>query len=851
MLLRTLVLRPVRRRPLRFATTVAGVAAGVAAVVATISASQAAVASLREGVLEVAGRSRLEITGPGGVPDALLGRLRPLSGDAVVAPVIEETALVPALGDAVRVLGVDLVVDAQVRTLELTATGGNPLTALTQLLTGRGVLVPEALARRLALRVGDPLPLSVRARRESVVVAGIFRPKRFASAWDRVLVADIALAQEMFGREGRIDRIELVPRRGVDEGRLAAEARRLAPATATIEEPSTREASNARMVRALEFNLTALSGVSLFVGAVLVATTLATSVVQRRTVLAIARSLGATRGQLASVLLVEALAIGVLGGALGVAGGSLGARAALASVRSTVAAVVQGVPATSIRLPRWLALSGLLIGVTVAAAAAVLPLLEATRVPPVQGLSAESPTVLGRASRRRDALLAAGFLLAALGLARAPAWHDLPVAALLGSLSLLAVLLVSASPVLDALAHGAARRLIGFVAGTPARLAGAAIAAGRRRASWAAGAVGVAVALAVAIGTMVHSFRATVIEWAREGMRADVWVRPLAAATGVQVGRLDPEVVRIALRLFGPGSVDPFHTAQALMRGESVTLGAGVFAVVAHRGGVTFRDGRDSREVFAAALRHHAAVVNESFANRFGVREGQPIRLRVAGGELVRPVEGVFYDYSHQQGMVVIDRDDFLHAYPDDGPREIGLFLPKGADPTAARDRLLAALGGRFLVEALLNRQLREEVVAIFDRTFAITRALQVVAVAVAVLAILTVLFALLGERRRDLAVLRALGGSRLQVGVLVVSEAALLGLTGAASGLTVGLAIGLVLVKVVNLQSFGWTLRFLPSGPALAATALLVTLACLLAGAAPALVAARMHPSEGLREEG
>jgi len=850
-LLRTFFLRPVQRRPLRFVTTVLGVAAGVAAVVATISASQAAVASLREGVAEVAGRARLEVTAPSGVPEQLLGRLRPLSGDALVVPVIEEIALVPTLGDAVRVLGVDLLVDSQVRTLELSPQTGTPLVVAHRMLSGRGVFVPASLAGRLRLSVGDDLAISVRARRETLTVAGTFTPRRFASAWDRVLVVDIAVAQEMFGRVGRIDRIELVPRSGVSEAALAASARRLLPPEVRVEAPAERGAESSRMVRALQFNLTALSGVSLFVGAVLVATTLATSVVQRRTVLAIARSLGGSRTQLAVAVLTEALAIGTLGGALGVAGGVFGARAALGSVRSTVAAAVRGVPATAIQLSPSLALVGLLVGVLVSLAAAALPLVEALETPPVQGLASEHPAFLRRPSRRRAALLAIALLALAAALTRAPAWHDLPVAALLGSMALLGALLVSVSPVLDALARRMGGALVRGAVGTPLRLAVAALAAGRRRASWAAGAVGVAVALAVAIGTMVHSFRATVVDWANQGMRADVWVRPLAATTGVQVGRLDPEVVRTAERLFGTQVIDPFHTAQAYMGGQSVTLGAGAFAVVARRGGVTFRGQRDSREVFAAALHHHAAVINEPFANRFRVKEGDTIRLRVPGGELVRPVEAVFFDYSHQQGMVVIDRNDFLRIYPDDGPSELALFLPPGADPATARDSLLSALGGRFLVEALLNRELRAEVVRIFDRTFAITRALQAVAAAVAVLAVLTVLFALLGERRRDLALLRAVGGSRAQVAVVVVAQAALLGLTGAAGGLAVGLAIGLVLVRVVNLQSFGWTLRFLPPWPAVLATALLVTAACLVAGLAPALAAARMHPSEDLRDEG
>jgi putative ABC transport system permease protein len=350
---------------------------------------------------------------------------------------------------------------------------------------------------------------------------------------------------------------------------------------------------------------------------------------------------------------------------------------------------------------------------------------------------------------------------------------------------------------------------------------------------------------------MVHSFRATVIDWANQGMRADIWVRPLAADTGVQVGRLDPEVVRVAERLFGKDTVDPFHTAEATFHGQQVALSGGAFPVVARRGGVTFRDGRDSRAVFAAALARHAAVVGEPFATRFHVREGDTITLGVPGGTLTRRIEGVFYDYSHPQGMVVIDNADFLAVYPDDGPQDLALFLPPGTDARTARERLLAALGGRFLVEPLLNRELRAEVVAIFDRTFAITRALQAVAAAVAVLAVLTVLFALLGERRRDLALLRSLGATRGQVAGVVAGQAALLGLAGAAAGLATGLAIGLVLVKVVNVQSFGWTLRFLPDWGSMAVTAALVTAACLLSGLAPALAAARMHPGDALREEG
>jgi putative ABC transport system permease protein len=842
LLLRALLWRPLRRRPLRFLVTVAGVAIGVAAVVATVSASRAAVASLRDGVEAIAPPAVLEVTRPGGVDEAWLERLRPVAGDAVIAPVIEEIALLPALGDAVRVLGVDPLVGSVV------GGAGEPpsVAAVERVLRGGAVLLPEPLDRRLD-SPGE-VTLSVRARRVTLPVAATFRPARLAGAWASVVVVDVALAQELFGRVGRLDRIELIPRPGADATLLAERARALLPADARIERPATRGARAGRMVRALEFNLTALSGISLVVGGVLVATTLATSVVQRRSVIALLRSLGASPRQLAAALLVEAAVIGLLGGAAGVAGGVLGGRAALASMRATVAAVVAGVPPAGIALDGDVALLGIALSLVVSLAAAVLPLAEALRTPPIQNLRHERPRPLA-ANAHRAALTVAGALaLAAALLAGAPPLDDLPVAALLGSLALLGAALAVAAPLVDALA-----RLGGVLArrlGAPVRLAAAALAAGRQRSAWAAGAVGVTVALAIAVAIMVHSFRTTVVDWSEQALRSDLWLRPAAAGTGLGVGRLDPEIVTVARRLFGDEAVDPFHTREAWVDGVPVTLGAGAMAVVARRGGLPFRAGEAS-EVFLRTVRERGAVVNEPFANRFGLDVGDEVRLEAGGRAISRRITGVFYDYSRQHGMVVINLDDYFSVFPDDGPQEVGLFLPDGSDPAAARDRLTAALGGRFLVETFVNRELRREVVAVFDRTFAITVALQAVAAVVAVIAVLTVLFALVNERRRDLAVLRAVGASRAQVGALVVAEAGLLGLAGVALGIAAGVLVGVVLVKVVNVQSFGWTLRFLVPAGALGATAAVLVLACLAAGLAPAAVAARLLPQEELREEG
>lgn len=858
MILSALVLRPARRAPLRLLATVAGVAIGVASVVATVLASRAAVASLSEGVEAVAGPVALEVRRPGGVEEDVLGRLAEFGDRVLLAPVIEELAELPRLGDLVRVLGIDLLLDPGTRGVRPLGRDTGPRELPRELLAGNGVLLPAELAQELALREGDGLDLLARARRVVLSVAGTFEPERFPSAWRRVVLIDVALAQELFGRLGFLDRIEVLPRRALEGGpaldsaelaELRGELRTALGAGYEVEPPSTRRAQTARMLAALDFNLTALSGISILVAIVLVATTLATAVVQRRYELALARSLGASRAQLGLAIAVEAAAIGLLGGALGALGGWLGARAALAGVRGTVAAVVEGALPGDVRLGPGLFTLAVALGLGAGLVAALLPLREVLATPPLQGLREGRPAPLGRGGLARRAGVLGALLGGAALLARLPAVGDRPVFALAAALLLLASLAVLAVPTLALVGrlHG---DLVGQGRGPWLRVAQAALAAGRERGAWAATAVGVAVALAVSMTTMIGSFRATVVDWTRQAMRADLFLRPAPSAAGLSSGRLDPEIVAVARELFGAGSVDSYHAADTRVNGLVVALGGAELAVVAREGGVPFVDGRPPGEVYAEALARGGAIVNEPFARRFGVGRGARLRLETPAGTIEREVVGVFLDYSSHTGRVVLDRSDFLAQYPDEGPRNAAIFLRGTEQPAEARARLLGKLGGRFAVEVVDSGEIRHEILAIFDRTFAVTRALQGVALVVALLAVLTVLFALVDERRGELAVVRVLGGSRVQVHGVVLAQAGLLGLVGAAGGLLIGLLVGLVLVKIVNVQSFGWSLRFEPPWTSVLGAAAMVLPAALAAGVLPSLLAGRLSPVEVLRDD-
>jgi putative ABC transport system permease protein len=836
-MLARLWLRPLWQRPRRALATVLGVAVGVASVVATGLASRAAVASMTDDVEALAGEATLEVTRPGGLPVADMGLLAPLAAEVRVIPVVEGVALVPARGELVRLLGIDA----------LGSDGPGALSAETahRFLLGQGAVLAAGAARRLGLAAGERLALVVGARRVELEVLALFEPRRLASAFENVVLLDVALAQELLGRRELVDRLELVPRLALDEAALAARAQALLPPGTLVARASERRTEGERLVRSLAFNLTALAGVSVLVATVLVATTLATSVVQRRPMIALLRSLGASRTQLAAAVLLEAGATGLAGGVLGVGLGRAGAERIAERVHGSFATLDEDLLLGAVRLePGW-ALAGLAAGTLCALAAALLALREAWRTPPLQHLRRTPEESRPRPVRR--ALAGSALVALALLAARLPPWDGRPVGTLLASLAWLAVGLVLAGPWIDAGARFPTAWL-GLAAGTPIRLAQAALAAARARAAWAASAVGVAVALSVAMTTMVSSFRANVVDWTDQALRSDLYLRPLSNARGTSAGRIDPEAVAIARRLFGAERVDAYHESSASVDGARVLLGGADLGVAARENGVPFLDGRPSSAVFGAALARGTVLVNESFARRLGLGRGDRVRLTAARGSAEREIEGVYRDFSGHVGRVVLGREDFLALAGDEGAHNAAVFLPPSADVAAERERLRAALGTRFELEILDNRELRAEVLRLFERTFAITVALQAVAALVAALAVVLVLTALVHERARELAVVRVLGGSRLQLAGLVAGQALVLGLAGSAIGLSVGLVVGYVLVTVLNVQSFGWSLRFtLP--PAVLWSVAAVVPACLAASWIPAWLSLRLEPSATLRE--
>jgi putative ABC transport system permease protein len=377
--------------------------------------------------------------------------------------------------------------------------------------------------------------------------------------------------------------------------------------------------------------------------------------------------------------------------------------------------------------------------------------------------------------------------------------------------------------------------------GIEARLAMANVSGAVPRLSISVAALSVSLAMLVAVAVMIGSFRETVQYWVSQTLHADLFiatgrrsnldVQPTISAALESVIVSDPDVEAVE-RVTGVSM--PY-------RDRLIFLGAADFPVLLEHGALVFKSPRDGAAVIRSAIGQDVVLISEPFANRFATGVGRSVELGTPAGPRSFRVGGVYYDYSTDRGVVLMDRATFTRHFGDARPTSLSVYLRPGRDPDVVRARLLGELGASHRVFIHTNASLRAEVLRIFDATFAITYVLEAIAILVAVLGVTSTMITLMIERRRDLAMLRQVGASRRQVRRMVMIESGLLGIVGQAFGVAAGFALALILIDVINVQSFGWTIQFhLPMVFLLQASALLLVVTT-LAGAYPGRLVADM----------
>ena len=813
-LLKTFSWQELRHHPWRNAAAIVAVMLGVALAFSVHLINASALDEFSQAVRSVSGQSDLELrAAQGSFDEAVFEQLANHPQVALASPVLELSTQAVAGSERVslRVMGIDALVVAGLSPdlMPQPNAGADRLALLAP-----ATVFPNASARQrlgLGLEFGvGTLQLQSGMALKSVSVAGTV-----AAGGAPLAVMDIGAAQALFGKGGQLSRIDLKLQAGTDRTAFVRQLQSAAnwPGGLTLAPPADAQARVNNLSRAYRVNLTVLALVALFTGAFLVFSVLSLSVAKRAQQFALLGVLGLSARNRLRLVLWESLALGVLGSAVGLAVGTALAALALRLLGGDLGGGFFAGSAPSLQWDSTAALAYGLLGVAAALAGGWWPARQASQLPPAQTLKGLGGSLALRGQRWISPLLIA----LALALATAPPVWGIPLAAYL-SIALLLVGGITGLPTLvAALLNRAspwvARQLLPMLAVERAR---------RQRESAAVAVSGVvaALSLAVALTVMVASFRESVTQWLDRVLPADLYVRSANALSASDTAYFTPRFVDQARQLPGVQSVqalrllplllDPSRPAVTLMA-RDLTDPAQSLPLLAEP--LPVPPGQVGIYVSEAVIDLHAATLGKTFQPLSDALT--PLTALTAGRSTAAPVffvAGIWRDYARQSGTIALDKAAFERLTGDQRANDLALWLKDGTPTEDVEQglRLLANQDGQAagqLLEFGTSRQIRATSLRIFDRSFAVTYWLQAVAIGMGLFGVAASFSAQVLARRKEFGLLAHLGFTRRQILGVVALEGLAWTSLGALAGLGLGLAVAVVLVHVVNPQSFHWTM--------------------------------------------
>ncbi len=823
---------------------------GVAVFVSIRLANRAAVASFTRFTDTLTGQSDWIVRAPAGPLDAsVLREIRDALGATPVniVPVVEATATPPARADdtarfgrpGYTLLGVDLIAVANLATQLDAGTGyfGQQSPASTSAsATSRAAPVspndtstdPDAAFWTafasgpqiwLSPRHPTPHPTSLELVLDEQIrtlpVAGLIPTAPDAPAVPpNLLIIDLPQLQQLTGKVGRIDRIEFVLEAGprLAERRAALRTTTLvalgaAGARWSVTSHGAERETAATMTRAFRLNLTILSLIALLVGLYLIFQALDGAVVRRRTEIAILRSLGVEERTIRRMWLLESAMLGLLGGGLGVLLGWLGAQAAVQAVGRTVNALYFTTTVQAAHLATPEIILGLALGLISSLIAGWWPALVASRTPPAQILQRGAPPTPG-ARVLRSTSLALAFIAAGIICALLPPWRfegggRFPVAGYAAAFLWIFGGGIASAWLLPRVA--AALRPAGRThASARIALSHLRLPSGRHRLAVAA--LHCAVGMTAGMAILVASFDSTVRTWVAQTLQADLYLSSSGAQSATSLNRLSPAAAD-AIAAHPAVAASSRLVAYPVRINDLDTLLSGTdLAALGDRSQIPWVDRPRTDAVFDPARNATLALVSEAFTERFGLARDAEVTVPTPTGPRRVRIAGVFADYGNERGSILLERAHVREWFADDHVTNLSLWLRDGADADTVRADLLATYPG---LSVFTNAALRDEVLRIFRQTFAITYALEIIGVLVAVIGLALTLTSVLLDRRDELTTLRALGFSRRELARSTAIEGATVAGAAVGGGTILSLALGWLLIHVINQQSFGWTLTF------------------------------------------
>jgi putative ABC transport system permease protein len=768
----------------RSALCVLAIALGVALGYAIQLITYSAINELTLGIRTLSGEADLQLRGPrNGFDENLYAEVARLPGVAAASPMVEIDAKLAERDDTLQIIGIDAFRAAQIEP----GLVGEPQERI-DLLRPDTLFLSSAAAQWLGVGAGDTLSFQVGLHDVSLRVEGTLA----AGSHRRFAVVDIGGAQSLFERPGRLTRIDLRVAPGIDVARFREELQQRLPAGVAVETPEANLAAGESVSRSYRVNLNVLALVALFTGGLLVFSTQALSVVRRRTQLALLRVLGMRRARLLAWLMTEGALLGAIGGALGLPAGYVLARTAVQVIGPDLGSgYFRGVAPVLDPAP-WAMAFSFSLGVSAALLGSLVPAWEASRAAPAAALKAgDEQRALARLRPLWPGLIAvaAGAVVAFLPpVAGLPLFGYFAIALLLAGTLLMmpgiAAFALASVPVPRAAAPKLALLQLRGAPGEAAVSLAAIVAS---------------ISLMISMAIMVASFRDALDLWLERILPADVYVRPSAGDSGYLTVEDQARIASVQ----GVRRAEFLREDQVLLdpaRPRVFLLARNIDPTAPQERLVLVGPATQAQPTSAPPV-----WVNEAMVDLYGFTVGKVVELPIAGRRIAFTVGGVWRDYARPQGAIVIERDRYTALTGDRAATAAALWLAPGARVEAVAAAIAHGLAGGDRLEIATAGEVRDFSLRIFDRTFAVTYALELAAVVIGLMGLSSSFGALVLSRRREFGVLRHLGMTRRQIGTMLATEGLAVSSIGLVAGLVLGGAMSFILIHVINRQSFHW----------------------------------------------
>ncbi|MBS0417608.1 MAG: FtsX-like permease family protein [Proteobacteria bacterium] len=699
------------------------------------------------------------------------------------------------------------------------------------------VVMAARTAEQLGLRVNDRFSIAVGGRSHSAVLIGTITGDQ--AGYDALVLTDIAQAQEWLESVGKLSRIDVA----LPEGASAADLASRLPPGVRLEKAQGRAQQTVDMTAAFTTNLQAMSLLALMVSTLLIYGAISFAVVQRRRIIGILRALGATRGNVFTIVLTEAAVLGVVGASLGLLLGAVIGRGLVHLVSQTINDLYFVVAVNETVLPPASVVKALLAGFGTALAGAWLPALEVAASAPQLGLRRSVLEARAVALARR-LLFASGGLAVASGLVA-----GLSGRSLFAGFAALFLLLLSAATLTPAVLRMLAQACARFAGriSPVARLVFGDVAASLSRTGVAVAALGMALAAMIGVSIMVESFRESLRDWLGQTLRADIYVTAPGPGAGRPERRIDSGLVASMIATHGVVDYGMSRRVTVELAQGPVPLDAVQFA---HNDYITESLVAGDPAVTWPAFEKGAIVISDPLAYRSQLHVGDSLTLPTASGPRPFRIAGIYREYGNDRGTIRINLPVYRRLWHDDGITAMGFYLAPGTSLVDVVAGFRAAARGKQSLLIRSNADLRNLSMSIFERTFVITRVLYWLAAGVAAIGLVSALLAWELERAHEIAILRSLGLTPGGAGLLIEGQTGFMGLVALVAAIPAGLLTAVLLIDVINRRAFGWRIDVHLSVAQFGNALLLALVAALVAGLYPARRVAVATIAADIREE-